>query len=157
MRFVVLGLVSCIAIACATPAALPQSSSENAPDAISRPISEVPQEFHRLSGDEIQALVADRWVSLERDFDRAVRRRNEEFFCTSGMWGGVGARFPLVGRYSTSDDELCVHYADGESFCRYVLTDASGRYFTQRIRGEPPTQSPIEVRIYTQDHEPHCT
>jgi hypothetical protein len=149
MRIVMLAAVIGVMIACATPDARPQSELTNE--------SGIPEELLVLSEIELRALIADRWIAREDSFAPNVTSRNEEFFCASGMWGGVGARVPLVGRYTTTGGELCVHYADGESFCRRVLRDANGRYFTQRIRGEPPTQSQIEVRIYRQEHQPHCT
>lgn len=108
-----------------------------------------------LSAEEIQSLISDRWMAREDGFAPGVTHRNEEFFCANGAWRGVGPRFPIAGRYTTDGGELCVQQ-ESSQFCRRLLRDEDGAYFTQRIASHPANQPIIRVRIYPPEDDIDC-
>lgn len=68
-----------------------------------------------------------------------------EAFCPSGLWKNYGHRVSGGGRYEIRGEQVCVEYSSG-GYCRSLLVDQAGNYYTLWAGSEQARREPVFIR-----------
>ncbi len=75
----------------------------------------------------------------------AIRENSVETFCPANRWLRTGHRADAYGSYTIKTDQFCVDNAGTKGWCRRLVRDGKGQYFTEEV--SVPSRPPAPVVI----------